>query len=46
MADPTGAVNLTTGNKRFIRAGWLVSLSSGSTLATANVSGAVNYLLG
>jgi hypothetical protein len=44
VSDPTGATALATGAFRFIRPGWNVKLSSGTTLATATVAGAVQFI--
>lgn len=40
-SDPNGNTTLSTGSYRFARAGWNVTLSAGTTLATAAVAGGV-----
>jgi hypothetical protein len=42
--DPNGVTSVASGSYRFIRAGWLVKLTSGSTLATANIAGVVELI--
>lgn len=46
VADPNGETNIASGTKRYIRPGWLVSLTSGSTLAFATLMGEIEYLYG
>lgn len=46
VSDPNGETSIASGTKRYIRSGWLVSLTSGSTLATAAVGGEIEYLYG
>ncbi len=42
VLDPT-TLSLTTGSKASIRPGWLVSLSSGQTLASVSVLGTIVF---
>ncbi len=44
MSDPAGETNIASGTKQYIRAGWLVSVSSGSTLACGSVAGEVQFI--
>ena len=46
VSDPTGNVAVTAGTSKYIRAGWLVSLSSGTTLATGSLGGVVELIYG
>lgn len=46
VSDPNGETSIASGTKRYIRPGWLVSLTSGSTLATGTLMGDVEYLYG
>jgi hypothetical protein len=42
--DPTGVTALSSGAFRFVRAGWVVQLSAGTTLAAASVGGVVELI--
>ena len=46
VSDPSSYVSLSTGGSRYIRVGWLVSLTAGSTLATGSVAGLVELIHG
>ena len=46
VSDPTGNVAVTAGSSKYIRAGWLVSLTSGATLATGSLGGVVELIYG
>jgi hypothetical protein len=44
VSDPNGANAVSTGSARFIRGGWLVTLSSTTNLATAAVAGVIELI--
>ncbi len=44
VGDPTGETAISSGAKQFIRPGWLVSLTSGATLAFAVACGEVQLI--
>ncbi len=44
VSDPNGNTAITTGSSRYIRPGWLVNLTSGSTLSTGNVCGVIELI--
>jgi hypothetical protein len=46
VSDPNGITALTTGSSKYIRPGWLVSLTSGTTLGTAQLGGAIDLIYG
>ncbi len=43
-SDPNGVQAVSTGSSKFIRPGWLVQTTSGSTLSTGNVSGVIQLI--
>ncbi len=46
VSDPNGNTALSTGSVKYARPGWLVSLVSGTTLATAQLAGVVELIYG
>jgi hypothetical protein len=46
VSDPNANTALTTGSAKYARVGWLVSLTSGATLATASLAGTVELIYG
>ena len=44
VSDPNGVTTVSTGAYRFVRPGWNVVLSAGTTLATASVTGVVELI--
>jgi hypothetical protein len=46
VSDPNGHVVVTTASSKYIRPGWLVSLTSGTTLAFGSLAGVVVLITG
>jgi len=46
VSDPNGNTAITSGTSKYVRPGWLVSLVTGSTLATAQLAGVVELIYG
>lgn len=47
VSDPNGVVSVTNaGSTKYARAGWLVSLTAGTTLGTGNLAGVVELIYG
>jgi hypothetical protein len=46
VSDPNGVTSLSLGSSRYIREGWLVSVTSGGTLACGNLGGVVEFIYG
>jgi hypothetical protein len=44
VSDPNGSASVTTGSSKYIRPGWLVQTTSGTTLSTGNVSGVIEFI--
>jgi hypothetical protein len=42
--DPTGVTSVSSGSYRFVRAGWVVQLSAGTTLAVGSIAGVVELV--
>lgn len=46
VSDPNGNTTVSSGSNKYVRGGWNVALSSGTTLATMTVSGVIQIIRG
>lgn len=44
VSNPNGVTTLSLGSSKYVRGGWLISLSSGSTLAGGHLAGVIELV--
>jgi hypothetical protein len=46
VSDPSGNVAVTAGTSKYVRPGWLVSLTAAGSLSTGNLAGQIDLIYG